>query len=560
MSGMAPEENLARRVPRTREDSVRSTVGALEIGLVAALLLAAVVASQLHAGAYAAEFGDDEASHYISGLLIHDYLAGGWHQSPITFLKLFHSHYPLVGIGHWPPLYYGVEALWMLVFSPSRHSVLALSAVVTTGTAILCYAFLARRLGRALALFGAFAFIASPLVQGGSAELMLDIPVTLLCLLAALSFGRYLETGGTWYSVLFGFLAAAAMLVKGNGICLALLPPVALVIGRRLDLLRRPSFWLPVPIVAVLAGPWYVFTYGLAEQGFRYGWGIAFIRLSSVANAESLYDAIGPVVLAAAVAGLIAVLMAPRASPGSEGFVAAAALAISVYVFHSVVPAAIQDRYLAPALPALVILAARGGALVAARLRAWTEQARGLTAGVAGLLAISLVPSAMDTVHKPRLGLIAAAAQVWQQRIGSNPSVLIVTDARGEAAAIAELAMLDPQRPSLFAIRGSRLLGAGGYNNRDYAPRFASAAEAMAAIDEYAIPFVLYRAGGSAGDWAHLRQIAEARTLFPDRWELVYQDSKVSPEVVLFRLRGNESKAIDAARLVALSAPRGLSQ
>jgi len=527
---------------------------------VGALLTAAVVAFQLHSGAYVAEFGDDEASHYISGLLIHDYLAGGWRQSPIAFLKLFHSHYPLVGIGHWPPLYYAVEALWMLAFSPARASMLALSAAVSVGTALICYLFVARRCGRALAFFSAFAFVASPLVQGSSAELMLDVPVAFLCLLAAVSYAKYLETYRARYSALFGALATAALLVKGNGGCLALLPPFALLIGRRYDLLWRPSFWLPLPIVAVLAGPWYALTYGLAEQGFRFGWGIGFVRMASVANAEIIYDAVGPIVLAVAVIGLIAVLVAPRASPGPEGFVAAAALFVSVYVFHSVVPVAIQDRYLAPAVPALVVLAARGAALISERLAVWLARAGSLMAAVAGLMALSLVPFALGAAKKAQLGLIAASAQIWMQRSDRNPSVLIVSDGRGEAAAIAELAMLDPGRPSLFAIRGSRLLGAGGYNNRDYVPRFASAAGVMAAIDEYAIPFVLYRAGGSVGEWAHLRQIAEARTRFPDRWELIYQDSRASPEIVVFRVRGNETKAIDAAKVMALSAPRGLSQ
>jgi hypothetical protein len=119
---------------------------------------------------------------------------------------------------------------------------------------------------------------------------------------------------------------------------------------------------------------------------------------------------------------------------------------------------------------------------------------------------------------------------------------------------VAELAMVDPHRPSLFAIRGSRLLGRGGYNQQDYLPRFSTAAEVMAAIDAYAIPLVLLRNGQGAHEWQHLRQLDEARMLFPDRWELLARDTDVS----LFRIRDNEARRADQAKILELSAPAAL--
>jgi hypothetical protein len=113
--------------------------------VVAVLLLATSVATQHHMGAYGAELGYDEASHYASGLMIHDYLLHGLGTSPVRFLATWHSHYPLVGIGHWGPLYYGIEAVWMLLAGPSRAAALALSAVVAAATGTLIYAVAARR-------------------------------------------------------------------------------------------------------------------------------------------------------------------------------------------------------------------------------------------------------------------------------------------------------------------------------------------------------------------------------------------------------------------------------
>ena len=79
----------------------------------------------------------------------------------------------------------------------------------------------------------------------------------------------------------------------------------------------------------------------------------------------------------------------------------------------------------------------------------------------------------------------------------------------------------------------------------------------MAQIDEFAIPLVLFRSTGKAGEWAHLQQIREAQALYPDRWQLVYQSLNPAGNIFLFRIRGND-KAADLAKLAALSAPRSL--
>src|ERR1700683_416038 len=148
------------------------------IGLV---LAGTVILLQLRANAYSAEFGTDEASHYASGLMIHAYLSTGLTNgplSPLLFLKNFHSHYPLVGIGHWGPVYYVVEALWMLLFGCSRASVLLLAAAVTSAIGLICYVVAAPRVGRPIALLIAIAFVASRIAQEGNAYVMLDAPIT----------------------------------------------------------------------------------------------------------------------------------------------------------------------------------------------------------------------------------------------------------------------------------------------------------------------------------------------------------------------------------------------
>jgi hypothetical protein len=409
----------------------------------------------------------------------------------------------------------------------------------------------------------AFAVVLSPIAQHASGELMLDMPVAFLCVAAMMAYERFLVTGYARYSAFFGMLATGALLIKGNAGCLALLPPFAILIGRRFDLLRNRSFWLPVPIVGMVAGPWYIGTYSLVSQGFFYHWGVDYVVTATTANSRILLDTVGPLVLVCAIVGLVATIAKPTASDKKDSWVvAAAALFVAVWFFQSIVPAAIQERYLAPALPPLLILAVWGARITVLwginhipTRRALSRHSNTAVAVGLVLLAASFVPGTLNVTAKPPRDFAKVAQLIWQNFVPTNPSVLVGTDPTEEGAPIGDLAAIDPHRPSLFAVRGSRLLGDSGFMNEDYVPRFQTAEQVMAAIDDYAIPFVIRSDRIGKREWAHLGQLDEARALYPDRWELIYRDASVSPEVLLFRIRGNQGKKADIARLLKLSAP-----
>jgi hypothetical protein len=174
------------------------------------------------------------------------------------------------------------------------------------------------------------------------------------------------------------------------------------------------------------------------------------------------------------------------------------------------------------------------------------------------VLVATLIPAAAQVAAKPRFGMLQAATAVWAARPAANPAVLVAASNAAEGAAVAALAERDPARPSLFAVRGTRLLGGGGYNRADYLPRYASPQEVMAAIDSYAIPLVILRTQDGGGEWAHVDQVAEAVRLFPDRWELVWREAGPGYEVRLLRIKDNAAKPGEIARLRALSAPQHL--
>jgi hypothetical protein len=134
----------------------------------------------------------------------------------------------------------------------------------------------------------------------------------------------------------------------------------------------------------------------------------------------------------------------------------------------------------------------------------------------------------------------------------------VVAEGGAEGAALAEIAMQDRARPSLYAVRGSRLLGGGGYNSQEYQPRFKDPREVLAAIDRYAIPLVLVRQEPGRDKWAHIGQVEAARQLEPQRWQMLYRKVTATTSVTLYLLVGNDRKKLDAAGLKALTGPRSL--
>src|SRR5581483_2252875 len=99
---------------------------------------ALVVGLQIASGAYHTEFSGypDEPAHYVTSLMVHDYITSLNPVSPMEFARNFYYHYPKVAFGHWPPFFYVVQGFWMILFSASRTSV-RLELAFTT--ALLAY-------------------------------------------------------------------------------------------------------------------------------------------------------------------------------------------------------------------------------------------------------------------------------------------------------------------------------------------------------------------------------------------------------------------------------------
>ena len=85
-------------------------------------LLLVVLGYQVANRSFESEFGRyfDEAAHFVTGLMVHDFIAGMDWSSPVEYAENYYLHYPKVALGHWPPAFYLLQAMWFRLLEPAR--------------------------------------------------------------------------------------------------------------------------------------------------------------------------------------------------------------------------------------------------------------------------------------------------------------------------------------------------------------------------------------------------------------------------------------------------------
>jgi len=485
------------------------------------LFWAAAVGLQLASGTYLSEFGghSDEASHYVTGLMVHDYLVGPDLTDPLKFAENYYHHYPRVSLGHWPPMFYVVQAAWTVPFGTSRVSVMLLMALVTALTAVTLYHCVRCEFGRGAGLMASLLFMASPLVQTYTNRLMADTLTGLFCFWATLCFGRFVSTGGWRSAMAFGLLASLAILTKASGLALALVPPFAIVFSRRFNLLARPAFWLPAGIVVVLCGPWTWLTSHLVTGGLAYAAPTLEFTIPALAfYSRELVRAFGLVLFALVIVGIAAKLVGPALREGAPGkWAACGGLLLGIWVFYCLTPVGFEDRYLIPALPPLLLFLAAGMAWVTKRLPATWRAGRAIFVGLAVVIGF-----AVETLTIPANaygGFGTAAQQLLATPEFDRANLLVSSDPRGEGMFIAAVAQRE-QRPGHTILRASKVLGYSDWMGREYTSFCKTPEEMMRLLDKLEVGvIVLDTSAPPAQDMAHHVLLTETIAAYPHRWQ-----------------------------------------
>jgi 4-amino-4-deoxy-L-arabinose transferase-like glycosyltransferase len=419
-------------------------------------------------GAWSAGFsGADEPAHFLNSWFVSLYAREALDQNPMAFATEFYLHYPKISIGHWPPAYYGLASPIYWLLPPAPQSALALNLFVAALPAAGIAWLLARAEGKAAAILGAGLWALTPLALEGQAFLMLDQPLAACALAATIVWLLYAERP-TWPLILlFAALAATAILIKGNGWLVGLVPPLHIAFTGRWRLLRSARPWIGAAAALAVVLPWYRLTAGIAADGFNYRPGLAYAAEALAANGWALAANVTPLGLALAGFALWSGYRRRREAPSTWSLLAVClALIAATLALQSAVPADLDPRYAAPALPPLVVLGVIGAAQLIRDIAGRRRRAAAATL-VALLLAGPGLAHIALREPKADLRLVEAAALA---RPGE--SWLIDGGSGAEGAYIAALAVRDPELRG-YAVRASKLLSESDFMGNSYRLKFA---------------------------------------------------------------------------------------
>ena len=472
-------------------------------------------------GAFDSDLGGDpdEAAHAVTALMLRDYATAAAGDPPMGFARTYYEDFPRVALGHYPPLYYLVAAP-LLLPGASVTILILLQAITLAGLAALTVG-TARRLSLhvGIQMAAGVAVLVLPFALKLAQHVMADILLAFLCLWAVLAWANYLRQPTVGRALGWGCIAAAAILTKGSGMGLCLLPPVASFLAGRLRLMATGSWWLSALPVVVLAGPWMIYSTGISKEGMT-----LLSPLQYFLEAVPYYLGATPLVFGwpltvAAAIGAIAGCRRKALSCEAASLIGMSVGMVAVLLF---VPVGLSTRYMLTLAPVIVISGAFGVEVIA-----WRGSASrfGKPLLLTAIAAAPLISSGLlkKEVHGFTEAVLRSGPPAPSD---SKKHWLVASDPRGEGAIIAAAAFNCPQRsPSLLRVyRGSKELGSSDWMGRDYKAAFTQTAQMLAHLDEIQVSRVFIDLSVAADRrQPHEGQLLAAMQSGDPRWSLDFE-------------------------------------
>lgn len=505
----------------------------VRLGLWSVIFTVLCVAIQGAVGGYATDRGltNDEAAHLVNAMLVLDYLREAPFTNPWHFAQAYYLHFPRVSIGHWPPLFYGVQAAFFALFGRSAAVAMALQAVIGGLAAGASATLVQYRLGWAAGLAAGVLVLASPALLFLLDAVMLDTFLALWVFGAAMCWAWFARRPGGGAATCFAVCAIGAIMTKGNGFALALLPPLHALWTRDARPLLDRRAWFAAIAVAVATLPWYVLTYRMAAGGFNYAWGWDYTGRALPAYLGAVLPTLGAIGVAGFCIGAVRAAW-PRPGVPDHLLVALSCTTVAMLLFQAIVPADITPRYLVAFVPAAVVVVADGLAVALRRL----VPGRGGAASFGTMVALLLLANAAMIVRLPHVapfGMDAVARRILDSP-DANGLVLVAGSARAEGALIAAFAVRDPACTH-YVLRASQMLATSNFMGSRYAARFDDAGAVARWLGSSGIGWLVLDESPDAAKWLHDRQLA-AVAGSASGWRLVDQHPTADGTLRLYRL------------------------
>jgi len=480
--------------------------------------------------------GADDPAHFTTGVMVYEYFRHALFSNPMEFARSFYIRFPKVALGHWPPVYYVLQALLYAVARPSIEAARALSAAIALAVAWMLFTRARRLHGTTIGALCAASFLVLPPVQGAAWLVMSDLLVSLFMFLAAMSFADFLDSGRPRHTVWFVLWSTLAILTKGNGAALGIFALFAPVFAGRLSCFRSKWFWISGIAAGVLTAPFYLWTQRLhvaypADTAALAQGALHITRRFLILS--SLPGFLPPLVFLIALTGIALAWF--RGTNSSEA--AALALILSQVVFLLILPLTKESRYFMPSAAAIMLLYARGMTVFGRRL--------GPVAIAAACFAVCGL-SQVDRVdgYRPAVDSIPYSSQ--------GAVILVASDAPGEGAIVAERLEHDHALAGLV-LRGSKVVAESTWSGSGYRLILRDPAEALDYLQSVPVRYVVIDRSAARNPHRDLieKTMLSAPEVFPLRGRFLIAGARSGEILVFENLRAAGRPAVIHLRIAS---------
>jgi 4-amino-4-deoxy-L-arabinose transferase-like glycosyltransferase len=441
-----------------------------KLGILAALLLILGLAHLVSYPRTEPFYNHDESRHVMTGVYVRDALLDGAVFHLRSYTVRYYLQYPALGLLAWPPFFYCVEGVAMILFGPSF--LVGQVLVGLFGVMACTYLFLlaCRTHDLFTASLAVLLFGFAPQVFAFTQLVMLEVPALALSLMAVYHLHRYLESERRRDLYLCCLATALTALTRYEGVFLAPLFLIWLAGRRRLSLLLRPRVIAGVLGAVLLVAPFHY----LAAREFGKAifhavaagtndTSVGFLAPSSfVYYPACIPEQIGWLAVPPALLGLF-VALGPKRRAASWPY-----LALTAAVYLTVVPMGEREpRHAIFWVPALAVFAADGLLVLAAfwqrcwagkgeALTGWRDAGGDLTAPARVLLTGAVVVGWAQAVAQP-FGYVRGyeeAARYVLENTHESSACLFDNYLNGDF--IYQMRRLDPER-RLWVLRGDKV-------------------------------------------------------------------------------------------------------
>jgi 4-amino-4-deoxy-L-arabinose transferase-like glycosyltransferase len=477
-------------------------------------------------GGFSSDLGGDpdEAAHAVTALMLRDYLGGNLGQHPMTFAKAYYADFPRVALGHYPPLYYVLTAPLLLVHN-SVGTLLTFQVLTLALLATLTYLMGCRFLNPSAAAAASLGMLLLPLALKLTLHVMSDILLATLCIWAVILWAWYLQAPTVRRALIWGCVAAAAILTKGSGMGLCLLPPLGTLLAGRWRLVLTSSWWCAAVPVAILAGPWMLYSTGISKEGMTLLSPAQYFVQAVPFYLKGMTAVFGwPLSLLTAVGVSHSLMTGWRHRALDPMQASLFAMSAGMTLVLLLVPVGLSTRYMLTLAPPVMLASAYGLALLPwpVKLERWSPPVLLLGFALLPLLNADIWPTkdvhGFETaVSRSGLPVQGEAKQNW----------LVASDPNGEGAVIAAAAFACPQRsPSLLRVyRGSKELSSSDWMGRGYVVAVGSVPDLLNHLDKLGVTRVFVDLSiAEAQRPAHLQLLLAAMQSGDNRWKLSFEE------------------------------------